>query len=116
MPDRYSPDEFRGDRKLRLGRPSLGGVLREAPEGGCRACVRGGTDAPWPSATEKEGGMLAFARRPAETQGSGRPTLEAAGRFGRRGRDGATAFAGTPISRGCFPGHRSPLARIGRWS
>src|SRR4051794_30770794 len=64
-------------KRLRLGRPSLGGV-REAPEGGCRACVRGGTDAPWPSATEKEE-MLAFARRPAETQDSWRPTLEAPG-------------------------------------
>src|SRR3954462_649375 len=113
MPDRYSPDEFRGDRKLRLGRPSLGGVLREAPEGGCRACVRGGTDAPWPSATEKEGGRLALARRPAEEEGGGIAGLPPpAGRDAglvapharsrravrRRGRDGATALAGTPIS------------------
>src|SRR5690348_15382862 len=66
--------------RLRLGRLSLGGV-REAPGGGGRACVRGGTDAPWPLVTKEEGGMLAPARRPAETQGSWRPALETVKRF-----------------------------------
>src|SRR5689334_10702528 len=57
--------------RLRLGRPSPGGV-REAPGGGCRARVRDGTDAPRPSATGEEGGMLASVRRPAGTRGSWR--------------------------------------------
>src|SRR3954451_24285224 len=103
MPDRYSPDEFRGDRKLRLGRPSPGGVLREAPEGGCRACVRGGTDAPWPSATEKEGEMLVFARRPAETQGSWRPRSKPPG--------GSAAWSGRSYGTRRHTDQPRPLSR-----
>src|SRR5690349_13950035 len=67
--------------RLRLGRPSVGGGAQSTRTR--QLCLRSERNwRPWPSATEKEGEMLAFARRPAKARGSWRPALEAVERFG----------------------------------